>query len=265
MLYSTKTNSAITYLDSQVETNKLVISDQTLVEKTNAERLIDLQCNIASYFVAFIVNNSVLNRKKELNSILYSSFHKNIVSMYSAIKLSELGLYGPARPLLRNIFEWLLLAKFSNVAQSDSVLKAWYNQKPIFLSNSVFKKINSPDTKPFEDMWSMLCEYTHASRSSIQGGIDSEDPEILEESIYNFLILNILLECNYHLLNTHMASDQLIYYSKFYCERAGKPTKTWRVSEYRKECHSIFKENRSFLSKEAVKLIAAYKKKWIVT
>lgn len=266
-MYSTKTQSAVQLLNNMVEENQLFISNKQIIEKTNAEKIIDLQCKIASYVIGYYTSGMIAPRREwgdKLTKILLSSFHKNIISLYAAIRMTQDGLFGPARPLLRNVFEWQMIAKFSNLAQDPKVLKKWDGGEHIFLTNAVINRIKKPETTSFSKFWKMLCSYAHATRGSIQIALDAKDEENFKAIRYNFIIINILLECNYHLLNTHLITPELAYLSKFYCSRYKIPTVNWDVSEYKKKCREKFKENREFLTKEAAKLIYAYKRKWAI-
>jgi hypothetical protein len=262
-----RTNSAIEFLDKKVKENTIEITKRIANQIASAEKLIDIQCNIASHFIGWWSSNTSFARKghEELNALLLSSFHKNIFSLFSALRLSSCGLYGAARPVMRNIFEWLMISKFSSISDNPSVMKKWKNEETIYFSNSILKKIKVPSPEEFYIFWSIVCEYSHATRSSLQISLDIDDKENFEEINVNIAIINALLECNYHLLNTHLITTEYEYMGKFYSSPHFSKLPKYKVPELRKAAHTIFKSNRKFLGSGSVKLISAYKRKWVLS
>jgi hypothetical protein len=185
--------------------------------------------------------------------------------LFSALRLSSCGLYGAARPLMRNIFEWLMIAKFSSISDNPSVMKKWHDEETIYFSNSILKKIKFPSPEEFQIFWSIVCGYSHATRSSMQISIDIDDKENFKDININIAVINTLLECNYHLLNTHLITREYEYMGRFYYSPRFSKSLEYKVPELRKAAHSIFKTNRKFLGAAAVKLISAYKRKWVLS
>jgi hypothetical protein len=72
-------------------------------------------------------------------------------------------------------------------------------------------------------------------------------------------------KCNYHLLNTHLITPEFEYIGNFFYKRKGSPLPKYKVPELRKEAHALFKENRKFLGTDSIKLISAYKRKWVLS
>lgn len=257
-MYSRETESATALFGVLAKQNKENLLSQANKAVSGARLLIDIQCKIASYFVG-LWSSPVLTYRKghsELYPLLFSTFHKNIFSSYAILVLTEDGLYGPARAILRNVFESLMIAKFSDTSENPEVMIKWDSMETVYFTNSVLKKIVSPDPCPFADMWNLLCNFTHATRSS---GQVSMNPEFNPDHHgFNLAVLNALLECNYHLLNSLLITPEFAYMAKLYSKRS------YDVPELRKNAHQQFAENRSFLGSESKKLINSYKKKWTV-
>lgn len=263
-----RTNSAIEFLDKKVKENTIEITKRIANQIASAEKLIDIQCNIASHFIGWWSSNTSFahsGHSAEIYPLLISSFHKNIFSFFSALRLSSCGLYGAARPLMRNIFESLMISKFSSISDNLSVMKKWHNEEIVYFSNSVLKKIKIPSSEEFYSFWSLVCEYSHTTRSSLQISLDINDKENFEEINLNIAIINALLECNYHLLNTHLITIKYEYMGKFYSSPHFSKLPKYKVPELRKAAHTIFKSNRKFLGSGSVKLISAYKRKWVLS
>lgn len=262
-MYSTKRKSAILFLDEITKQNKETLENDATHMIDNAKRLIDIQCGIASHFMSWWNAEGMPPMREEnraLSPILLSGFHKNIINFYAALELTTLGLYGPSFPLIRNIYEWLMVCKFSSLSGNTHIVDKWHKQETIYFSNSILKKIIIPDSRPFAEFWSIVCGTSHATRTS--GQISIKVDYIREDILANLAILNALLECNYHLLNTHLISSEYEYMAKFYCTRY--QIAEYKIPDLRKEAHKVFRENRNFLSKDSIELITAYKRKWSI-
>jgi hypothetical protein len=264
-MYNWDTKSATALLDSLVKQNKKDFSYPANKAIIAVRRLIDIECKIASYF--FPLWGSPVDRlregQKERNTLLLSSFHKNIYSSYATLVLTAMALYGPSRPILRGIFESLIIAKFCHASEDPKVLQRWHEIETIYFTNSVLKKIVSPDPQPFTELWNLLCETSHATRTA--GQISMNTQEDFQQSFNNLAILNALLECNYHLLNSVLITRELSYVVKFYNTRfALKKKRGYKIPELRKSAHHQFAENRAFLGPESIRVITAYKRKWVL-
>jgi|GEM_PF-1558266 len=264
-MYNWDTKSATALLDNLVEQNKEKFSSDTNKSIIGVRRLIDIQCKIASYFMPFWMSpvGPLRKGREELNALLFSSFHKNIYSFYATLVLTAMALYGPSRPILRGIFETLMIAKFCHTSEDPKVLQRWHEIETIYFTNSVLKKIVIPDPHPFTELWNLLCETSHTTRTAGQISMNTE--EDFQQSFNNLAILNALLECNYHLLNSVLITPELSYMVKFYNTRfALKKKRGYKIPELRKSAHRQFAGNRVFLGPESIRVITAYKRKWVL-
>lgn len=266
-MYKPEITSTVGFFNKLAKENYAVLFDKEKDKIESAEKLIDIQCEIASYFVGWWSSEVMSIRKgqRELHPLLFSAFHKNIFNIYAALKLTTSGFYGPARPLMRNVFEYLMISKFSNISNDSQVMKRWYEGETVYFTNSIIKKILVPDPKPFAEFWSIICGFTHATRTATQVSIDINELYVYKDIFINIAVLNALLECNYHLLNTHLITSEYEYMAKFYCKKYKSPRPEYKIPELRKAAHDIFRKNRYFLGRESIKLISAYKRKWKVT
>lgn len=261
MLYKPETNTALEYLRNTTCKNKEVISTKLAKQIETAESMLNNQCEIASHLMGIFPFgfSTRVNKGIGITELLLSSFHKNILSMYSALTLTMEGLYGTARPLLRNAYEWLMVAKFCNVSDDIKVLTNWYNQETVYFSNGVLKKIENPDPEIFKQFWTMLSQFTHATKSAIQGTLDVDEEENFLHVTNNLILISALLECNYHLLNTHLFSREIEYLVRKY---KTEPNGQKSISELRKHAHILFKSNKLSYGKSTSSFVSSYKKKW---
>jgi len=154
--------------------------------------LLDIQCKIASKFVAWWLSPCMPLRKghDDLMPLMFSLFHRNYFNVYSAMKLTLSGFYESARPLLRCIFESLMISKFCHICEDDQVMKKWASGQTVYFANSILKKIESPNTKPFYDFWTLICEHSHSTKNSVQASIQLEDKDEQNNVATNMAILN---------------------------------------------------------------------------
>jgi hypothetical protein len=266
-MYSPNTVSLASKFDEVAKKNTEFFSRKAQEPIDGIRELLDVQCRIASYFVGWWLDPVFVGFRKghqELMPLLFSLFHRNFFTFYSALMLTVSGFYESARPLLRYIFESLMVSKFCHICDDDRVIKQWDSGETIFFTNSILKKITYPDTRPFYEFWGLICEHSHATKASLQVSLELKSEEELNAVAVNLALLNALLECNYHLLNTHLITPQLAYMDKLYSNPATPKLRDYETPGLRKRAHVQFKKNRPFLGPESIKLISAYKRKWVI-
>ena len=262
-MYDRKTDSLIKKFDNLSQQNIKSISTKYIRQIQGIEKLIEIQSKIASYFVGlWNAPGMAIKSHRELLPMLFISFHKNFFSFYSAYKLTTQGLFGPARPLMRNIFEALMISKFCYLSDNPTVLKKWDSGQIVYFSNSILKKIINPSPKPFYDFWGIICDQSHATKSAMQFTLELIEEDELSNVLGNFAVLAALLECNYHLLNSLLITPELYNMAKYYISRYSFKENKFMIPELRKTAHKEFKKNRGYLSSEAISLIWAYRRKW---
>ncbi len=219
------------------------------------EKLFNIEYEIANQYVWIMLNAPHIFMMPSKVDILLAAFHKNLLAMYSSLSLTKGGFYGSARIIFRHIFEYLMIAKFSSLSEDEKIYESWKNKEAIYFANGVLKKIKTPDNEIFKIFWNRLNEISHASRTSLQLHIDwDSDKEQIES---NLVVLQIFLECNYHLLNTHVITDSMKWNLNFYfSERYEK------VKELKKDINELFAISRKMICKQERKIIHNYKKKW---
>lgn len=256
--------SLVSKFNELTQKNLEVFSDKSKVYIRSIEALINIQSQIASYFIGFWLHpiSGFGKGRLELMPLLFSLFLKNVFSFYSVVNLTLRGLYGPSRPLLRHIFESQMISKFCHICNDDHVLKKWTSGETIYFTNSILRKIIIPDPRPFSEFWTLICDYSHATRFS--GQVTLETEEIQKNVVLNMALMGALLECNYHLLNSHLITPELDYTVRECTKRSEPKIRDYEIPELRKKAHLQFKKNRDFLGSDSIKLISAYKRKWII-
>ena len=262
-MYNRKTESLIKKFDVLSKSNSKSISYKYDEKIKCIEELIDIQGKIASYFVGlWNAPGIAIKQYRELLPLLFISFHKNFFLFFSAYKLTIQGLYGPARPLMRNIFEALMVSKFCFLAEDPAILKKWDSGQTIYFTNTILKKIIDPNPQPFFIFWGIICDQSHASKTSMQFTLELTEEDETSGVLGNLAVLAVLLECNYHLLNSLLITPELYNMAKYYISRYSFRENEFGLPDLRKSAHSMFKKNRKFLSSDSISLIWTYKRKW---
>lgn len=117
------------------------------------------------------------------------------------------GLYGPARTLLRHVFEYLVVAKYCALSEDNRVFDRWDAGDTVYFTKGVLNKIVTPDISELKDFWRLMCKYSHSTTTSQQVTVEWEGSE---DDIYVTLcFVRALLECQYHLLNSILITKSM--------------------------------------------------------
>lgn len=144
-------------------------------------------------------------QKYESDKMLGIILINNMYSFYSSIILTQKGLAGSAKIIFRNIFESLIIGKYAALSQDTKFIKKWHNGEILSLKSNVFERV----LKPYKDsslakLWETLCKFTHSTIYS-QQMMEPNDEDIK----YNYILIKVLLEMNYHLINSYYINDSL--------------------------------------------------------
>jgi len=191
-----------------------------------------------------------------VNKILFTAYHKSTINLATSFYLTKHGLWGNCRPLIRQTFEFLIIAKFCSIEEEYRVFKLWENGEQILLGN-IFKKLDKSKTDKFKELWGILSDQTHGSIYASQLGFDLK--EDIDEFFMNFLLLEMMLECQYHLLISHIVTPSMNYYLKQYGD-----DKYEKIKKLKKKLNQNYKESKKTMKSHAKELIYNYKSKWII-
>lgn len=210
---------------------------------------------MASQF-AWLLNAPHIAYPGQAPVVIFSTFHKNLIALYSSLKLTRSGLFGPARSMLRHAYEALIVAKFCSVSESTRVYEKWKDGDVVYFTNSVLKKIAHPSTEAFAEFWELMSGYSHATIYAQQitlnvGATPKEVP-------LNLVYIRILLECQYHLLTGHLVTPSMRYYAKRY-RRGPDPAPALRA-----RMKSVLDATRSSLLNRPREIIRNYRAAWHV-
>ena len=196
------------------KTTRLVHNDfNTQLE--NTQRLLNAQFATLEQS-AWTYSQRHFSGRRSSEPALISSLHKSVFLFYSAIQLNNQGLYGPARTLLRSIFEGQVIAKYSMLDHSSSVYEHWSKAKPIHITNQIFNRIKKPDIGELKYFWQSMHEMAHATIYAQQ--IEVEYPNTKQGIATTLSLIQILLCMNQHLLGRHFLTNATIRYTRMYSD-----------------------------------------------
>ncbi|MDR3625450.1 MAG: hypothetical protein P4L45_01370 [Ignavibacteriaceae bacterium] len=191
--------------------------------------------------------------RHSMTKLLFSTLHKNYFAFYSSYKQTLFGLYGPSRIFLRYIYEGLVISKYCSISEDNRIYQRWEDGEVIYFSNSILKKISEPTKSALEEMWNILCNFSHANKYSLQVSLSTD--EVFKEIGLNLPLLIALLECNYHLLNSHFITKSMLnsYKSAF----------EWEPLKALKQKQRITIRN-AMITKKTRTFVREFNKTWVI-
>lgn len=147
---------------------------------------------------------------------LFACFHKTLFSLHAAHELTLDGLYGVARPHLRHAFESLMIAKFCATDPDADLYDKWVDGVDLYFTKGLLRKLAHPETDEFARVWNLLCQWSHATVFANQLTLDLDTTR--EEASLNLSLIGVLIHFSYHLLNSHILTPTIKYYSQRYRE-----------------------------------------------
>jgi hypothetical protein len=170
--------------------------------------------------------------------------------------LNEEGLYGPCRLMLRYVLEGLILAKYVSLHPDNRLAKKWSAQTPIYIGKEVFARIQSPEMVALEEVWSQLCDLSHATACSQQ--ISIKDNTTFGNALTNVGLSSGLCTCLYHLYGQHYITPRARYYAGY--------LDLWsEISDHNSNLRTILGALKLMQGPDARRFVAAYKAQWVIS
>lgn len=192
---------------------------------------------------------------QEHERVAMQSYLKITLLLFNCHQLILKGNFGVANTLQRQIFEYLLLGKYSSVQKNSDLANKWFESSQFDVYDKIIKRFDPIKRMHFHEFWKVLCRQAHATTTSLQIGLSFEAQKREIFTAYQFLLL--YQRCNYHLLNTHFLNKKLRYYSSKYGfhEKENKQLKI--------EANKLKKDIYSLYSSEGKALIRYYEIDWV--
>jgi hypothetical protein len=248
-----------TSLIEQIEVENFIFMEANNgIEITMIQEALNTLYAIASEY-AWLLNGYGIADLNKANIVVFSALHKNLIALHASFKLTRIGLYGPARSILRHVYEALLIAKFCSVSHNTDLYEKWKNGDEVYLSKNVLKKIIHPETRAFRDFWYVMSNYSHASIHAQQVAVNIKNLSLHNEISVNLVFLRTLIDCQYHLLGRHFITSSMQYYTKYYRKE------TDPVPALKKKMNDLLKKSRATLIKEPKEIIKNYRATWKIS
>ncbi len=174
---------------------------------------IDSQNAYTRAFYGFL-GNTYLTHHGDSEKPIFSALAKNELSLYACLSLTRDGFYGVAMNQLRLVYEALIIAKVAALLKYDKLIDKWISGETIYFSNGVIKRIKSPDLPNLKELWPILSEHSHATIHSVQ--VATKFADMRSEIRGTLAVIGMLACCNFHLLNRHFVTPQMIGIGKRY-------------------------------------------------
>ena len=194
--------------------NKKIIQKVFEIKLEFINKLIDRQIQLTDLYLRGIKIKKHLGLSYNENIVVNNALLSRINLNYSIVLLLENSFFGSARVLLRQYFEYLVIAKFSEFDNGE-ILKKWQaksetrdGKSNINLTWDILNKLKGKDIVAIKDIWKTLSDLSHPTSFAQQiPHISSDDKEsynwVAENygNIHYTLDLFFMLLCmNYHLL-----------------------------------------------------------------
>lgn len=193
-------------------------------------------------------------RAHDALAVLVPCFHHTLLSLHVSHSLTAEGLYGPAHAHLRHAFEALIIAKFCSVNPDADVYDRWVDGVELYFTNSVLKRISSPQLSETKELWKLLCDKSHATIWSGQPDLQLETRRA--DVRFNFAIIGVLVRWASHLYSGHILTPTAAYYGRRYRRNA-------KTTQAQERLRKFFTWHRHYLAESSRALIREYTRKWV--
>lgn len=245
---------AVTW-DKALRRNQRLIATRYSTIRSRIKAIIELEYRVACrfLFIPGAISDAV---PSDVEHIVVRSFAQNLVSFRSALDLTLCGLYSAARPLLRQAYEGLMIAKLCSLDPASDAYDLWLDDGHIAFSRHVLDRIAKPSRQEFLRLWKALSGMTHAVSGAGQPDLDNN--AAVNHAPLNLIWIQMLLEANYHLFAAHFLTPTIRYY-----QRAWFPEK--RLARDRKVLRGLFSAGRRApMSKGGRLFVRHYKTAWML-
>ena len=224
------------------------------------EQTLNADYAIGAYYMPMVFHENLVGFHPQ-RDILTSAYHRNLFALYASFELTSRGLFGPARSVLRHVFESLIVAKFCALSSVPSVHTKWQQGQTIYFTNSVLNKIRNPSPTIFKEFWGIMSEFVHASVYAQQMSFDWQH---LHDNVpFTLDLILALIECHYHILTSHIATPSVRYYTE-YALRHTAHDNDFDIAQTRNAIRSLFSAAKKSTKPFFRRLIKDYKRTWIV-
>ncbi len=211
-------------IKSEIERASAETEKEFAVKLGIVSKLIENETQLSGIYIQQCLTKDTIGIKYRENFVLNNTIGNLPYRSISALTLIRGSLYGSARPIIRQFFESLIIAKYAE--HDPELAKKWQDQDEssrradqVSLSGDVFNSLerHGKEVKALRATWRDLCAMSHATRQSQQvlRVPDPDKPEDFEEQLrissysanteYTLDLLFLMLAMNFHLIVAHLA------------------------------------------------------------
>ena len=201
---------SITWGKAQRRNRRLIESRYGIIGH-RVRSMVELEYRIACRFM-FIPGAISEAVPSDVEQIIVRTFAQNLVAFRTALDLTFCGVYSAARPLLRQAYEGLMIAKLCSLDPASDAYDLWLDDGHIALSGHVLDRIAKPAREEFVRLWRALSSATHALSGA--GQPDLDNAAAIDHAPLNLIWIQMLLEANYHLFTAHFLTPTIRYYQR---------------------------------------------------
>jgi hypothetical protein len=195
-----------------VTRNKVLVRRSFPIHLARHEAMLDELYAFASVHVwTFRLSRQ---RPTPTQQLVFSATHKNLIALLGILENVQAGLFGPVRPLFRQVLEAQLLAKFVAVRNDVQLAERWSRQEPLSVPRAVLSNLYAPQADILRTMWRSSHVFVHSSTGSQQVSLDAETN--MDRVAHDLTVMGMLLHSQVHLTTQHTFSRAERYYADVY-------------------------------------------------
>jgi len=243
-------------ISSEIKETTLQIAKEHAGRIELIHEIYDLFESVFDYASRFFVDGvTALPHDYNRHSICFSSLYKSLIGINNTMDSVLQGRIGLALLSLRQIVEYLVVAKAAVLDTSNTILCDWIEQRDINLQRGIYnhielKKEDEKGIDQLRDFFKMLGGYVHSSRESQQVSHNYEN--IKEQVDFVFSLVLVIFQMYRHLLFT-IYMPNLSWYLEYYCPDVVNKIKSLKL---------LLDEDSKLQSTSARRVVNFYKRKW---
>ena len=241
----------------EIKETALQIAKNHVEEINLVQEVYDLTEAVFECGSKFFVNGvTTLPHDYGRHSICFSSLYKGLIGLNNAIDSVLQGRIGLAFLCLRQIVEYLIVAKVAVLDSSDTMLCDWIEQKDINMQRNIYnhldlKKEDENGINQLRDFFKTLGAFVHSSRVSQQVSHKYENVKEEVETVFSMIL--IIFQMYRHLLFT-VYMPNLSWYISYY---------TPEIFDKTKRLKFLLDEDRKKQTPAARRVVSFYKRNWV--
>jgi hypothetical protein len=188
--------------------------------------------------------------------LLFSAVAKNELALFSILELTQAGFFGSVRPLLRQVFEFQVLAKYAAVDSTGDIARRWLRGDVPAIGRDVFPRLGQPVAGHLRTFWRTLHPFVHASPHSQQ--VSPHMEHNFDELGVDLMLFSLVLHNQFHILLQLAFNPRSKRLAVQYSPRG-------RMTRLRRTIGQHLSRARPHYSAEGKALVRSFRTRWVPT